>query len=136
MISGSSTIAPTRMRGLSDEYGSWKTICMSRRASRSSSRDNARTSRPSNTISPDGRLNQPQDAPAGRRLPASGFADETERLAAIDREADVLDRGDRGRPSKEAAAAGEVLREVPHVEQRHQELSSSRTSGSIARLYR
>ena len=53
MMSGSSTMAPTRMRGLSDEYGSWKTICMSRRARRSSPRENASTLRPSNSTSPE-----------------------------------------------------------------------------------
>ena len=30
MISASPTIAPTVMRGLSEAYGSWKMICMSR----------------------------------------------------------------------------------------------------------
>ncbi len=31
---GSDTIVPTRLRGLSDAYGSWKTICISRRSGR------------------------------------------------------------------------------------------------------
>ena len=35
--SGSATMSPTVMRGSSDEYGSWKTICMSCRIRRSSS---------------------------------------------------------------------------------------------------
>ena len=30
MANGSEMIEPTVLRGLSDEYGSWKTICISR----------------------------------------------------------------------------------------------------------
>ena len=40
--SGSPTISPHVMRGLSDEYGSWKTMCISRRSGRSSRRDEMR----------------------------------------------------------------------------------------------
>ena len=53
MISGSSTICRARMRGLSDEYGSWKTICMSRRASRIRRREKPSTSSPRNLTLPD-----------------------------------------------------------------------------------
>ena len=38
MTSGSAMIAPTRLRGLSEAYGSWKTICISRRSGRSARR--------------------------------------------------------------------------------------------------
>ena len=40
-------IAPTRLRGLSEAYGSWKTICISRRSGRSSRRLSREMSRPS-----------------------------------------------------------------------------------------
>ena len=53
MMSGSSTICRARMRGFSDEYGSWKTICMSRRAARIRRRENASTFSPRNRTSPD-----------------------------------------------------------------------------------
>ena len=41
------------------------------------------------------RLDQPQDAAAGRRLAAARLADQPERLALLDREAHVVDRRDR-----------------------------------------
>ena len=50
--SGSATMFPTVIRGSSDEYGSWKTICMSRRTRRRSSRPSSVSSLPSNTIEP------------------------------------------------------------------------------------
>src|SRR5262245_3118318 len=53
MMSGSSTICLARIRGFSDEYGSWKTICMSRRASRMRRLENASTFSPRKRTSPD-----------------------------------------------------------------------------------
>ena len=53
MRSGSPTISPQVMRGLSDEYGSWKTMCISRRSGRSSRRDVCVMSRPLRRIVPD-----------------------------------------------------------------------------------
>jgi hypothetical protein len=44
---------------------------------------------------PRGRLEQAHQAPGQRRLAAAGLADDPERLAAIDREADVVDGLDR-----------------------------------------
>ncbi len=49
------------------------------------------TSRPSNRISPDGRLDQAQNAAPGRRLAAAGLADKAERLARRDVERDAVD---------------------------------------------
>ena len=43
---------PTRFRGLSDEYGSWKIIISSRRTGRMSERDSLVMSRPSKMIFP------------------------------------------------------------------------------------
>ena len=36
MANGSAMIEPTVLRGFSDEYGSWKIICISRRSALSS----------------------------------------------------------------------------------------------------
>ncbi len=52
MTSGSSTIAAALMRGFSDEYGSWKTICMSRRAARMRVLEKPSTCSPRNNTSP------------------------------------------------------------------------------------
>ena len=49
-------------------------------------------SRPSNRISPAGRPLEPQDAAAGRGLAAAALADQPQRLAAVDREVDAVDR--------------------------------------------
>ena len=46
------TICPTRLRGLSEAYGSWKTICISPRRGRSSRLLTCVMSRPSNLIEP------------------------------------------------------------------------------------
>ena len=43
---GSPTMSPTVMRGLSDEYGSWKTMCSSRRSGRICRRERCVTSVP------------------------------------------------------------------------------------------
>ena len=43
-------IAPTRLRGFSDAYGSWKTICISRRSGRSSRARQPRDARPRSAI--------------------------------------------------------------------------------------
>ena len=46
-------ICPIVNRGLSDEYGSWNTICISRRSGRICRRLNLVMSRPSNMIEPE-----------------------------------------------------------------------------------
>ena len=46
MTNGSPMIVPTVLRGFSDEYGSWKIICMSRRSGLSSRRDRCAMSCP------------------------------------------------------------------------------------------
>ncbi len=45
-------MCPTRIRGLSEPYGSWKTICMRCRAAQSSRAESATRSRPSKRICP------------------------------------------------------------------------------------
>ena len=84
MTSGSSTIVNARMRGLSDEYGSWKTICMSRRAARIRALENASTFSPRNSTSPEvGSTSRSMQRP-GRALAAARLADQRERLALLD----------------------------------------------------
>ncbi len=46
MMNGSPMIEPTVLRGFSDEYGSWKIICMSRRSGLSTVRDECAMSLP------------------------------------------------------------------------------------------
>jgi hypothetical protein len=46
-------ICPTRLRGLSEAYGSWKIICIWGRSGRRSRRDNPMSSRPANRTDPD-----------------------------------------------------------------------------------
>ena len=52
MTNGSEMIVPTVLRGFSDEYGSWKIICISRRRALSSSPLIVAISRPANVIEP------------------------------------------------------------------------------------
>ncbi len=108
------------MRGLSDEYGSWNTTCSSRRhrphlALRSSVVDRAGRA---SWIAPAVGSLQPQDQLAGGRLAAARLADEAERLAARDREADAVDRVHlaAARPNKPCSDRV-VLAQVAHLEQ-------------------
>ena len=85
-------IDPTVLRGFSDAYGSWKTICMSRRSARSSS---PLIRVMSLAVEPDlavGGVEQPHRHARERALAAAGLADQTERLARIDLEVDAVDR--------------------------------------------
>ena len=67
---------------------------MSRRIARSSLAPSVVSSVPSKRTEPAGRLEQLQDAVAGGRLARAGLADEPERLALGDVEADAVDRLD------------------------------------------
>ena len=53
MANGSPMIEPTRRRGFSEPYGSWKITWTSRRTGRIARRDNVLISRPSNLTVPD-----------------------------------------------------------------------------------
>ena len=77
------------MRGLSEEYGSWKIICIWRRSGRSRSRGRVATSTTSPLVGAEqdlarGRLDRAQDAARGRRLAAAALADQAQRLASLD----------------------------------------------------
>ena len=92
--SGSAMIEPTVIRGFRLACGSWKIICIFGRSARSAPPSSRAMSRPSSSIAPAGRVVEPQDRPPGRRLAAARLADEPERLALGDVEADVVDRLD------------------------------------------
>ena len=106
MTNGSEMIEPTVLRGFSDEYGSWKIICISRRSAFSSAPLMCAISRPSNLIEPAVGLHQPQQQPRGRRLAAAGLAHEPERLAAHDVERDAVDGLHRADLAAEEARRG------------------------------
>ena len=80
---GWSTICSTDFRGLSEAYGSWKIICISRRSRAAPRLEMPVMSRPSNRMDPRGRIDEPQHEPGRRRLPAAGLADDPERLASM-----------------------------------------------------
>ena len=93
ITSGSLSMSTTRMRGLSDAYGSWNTICSRRRSAAELAAGRASGSpRPSKRIVARRRVEQAQHEPAGRRLAAPRLPDQPERLASVERE------GSRRRP--------------------------------------
>ena len=115
---GSLMIEPTVIRGSSDEYGSWKMICIRRRSfAQLVLVDRGKVE----TVEADrsgGWFTQPDDCAPGGALAASRLAHETERLAAADLEADVVDRLDRAdRALKHARPDREVDLEVVDVDQ-------------------
>ena len=88
--SGSATIASTVMRGSSEAYGSWNTICIAAPELRSSVAGlRVSTSMPSKQHLPDVGCDQPQQQPAGGGLAAARLPHQAERLAADRVEADT-----------------------------------------------
>ena len=65
-----------------------------------------------------GDVEQPQHRAADRGLAAAGFADERQRLAALDVERHAVDGTDRGRLLPEAAAQRKMLLEIVDLEER------------------
>ena len=64
-----------------------------------------------------GRLDQAQDEAADGRFAAAGFADEAQRLAGLEREADAVDGLDLGaRALEQAAPHGKVFLEAVDLE--------------------
>ncbi len=78
---GSLTIEPTVLRGFSEAYGSWNTICMSRRSSRSSPPFRWVMSLPSNSIVPLGGFVQAHDDAREGGLAAPGLPHQAHGLA-------------------------------------------------------
>ena len=92
MANGSPMIEPTRRRGFSEPYGSWKIICISRRNGRSARRGSRVMSVPSKTTRPrSGRSSRAMQR-ASVDLPQPGLPDQAERLAPADLEAHAVDR--------------------------------------------
>ena len=110
---------PTRLRGFSDAYGSWKIIIISRLIGRISAWLSFVMSRPSKMILPPGGIEQAHDAARHRRLAAARLADDAERLAAVDGEGDAVHRLHGGDLLLEDDPAGdrEVLLQVLDDEQ-------------------
>ena len=72
------------------------------------------------------RLDQAQHQPADGGFAAAGFADQRQRLAGIDMEADAVDRPDeRRRPAEQIARGREMLDQVFGFEQRGHDTSLS-----------
>ena len=102
-ISASPTIAPTVMRGLSDAYGSWKMICMSRASARSSSLPARVTSLPSNQTSPEvGSIRRRMQRPVVL-LPQPDSPTRPSVSPAVEVEAHAVDRVHAGRPRGRAS---------------------------------
>ena len=108
MFSGSITMSRTLRRGFSDEIGSWKIICMRVRASRMSWPSIVVSSWPSKRTEPEVGRGSCMTARPVVRLPAAGLADEAERLALADVEADPGD----GVDDEPGAPDGELDHEV------------------------
>ena len=106
--SGNETICSTVFRLFSDAYGSWKTICISRRSRRSSRGGRREDVGRVEVDAARGRLVEPEQQPRERRLARAGLADEPDRLAAVEHERDVVDGPDdaAGARGRRAGSAG------------------------------
>ena len=103
---------PTVIRGLSDVYGSWKTICALRRKGRSCPGRQRRDVLAVEDDAPARGLDGAQDEPPGGRLAAAALPDEAERLPGLDGEADAVDGAhDAPRPSQQPAQDAAAQRE-------------------------
>ena len=121
IASGSPMMSPTLIRGLSEPYGSWKTICIRRRAAQQLPRRQRDAGRgPRSGSRPALGSMQPQDAAGPRRLAAAGLADEPQRLAGLEREAHAVHRADHAAAPRRARLPPhrELLGEVLDLEQR------------------
>ena len=78
--------------GSSEEYGSWKMICISLRMCRISAFRELGNILSFKEHLAGGRLNETKNGPARRGLAAAGLADQPQCLAALQVEADVVDR--------------------------------------------
>ena len=112
-------IVPTVCRGFSEEYGSWKIIWISDRTGASCLREACVMSWPRVRDLAAGRLQQPRDQPARRRLAAAGLADQADALADADGQVDAVD-GLHGADlafDREAAVDREVLGQPLYLEE-------------------
>ena len=120
VISGSAMMSPTVMRGSSAASGSWNTICIARRCRRSASASRRAEVVAEPDHAPGARLDQAEHGAAEGRLAAARFADDAERLAGAQLEADAVDRLERqvAAPQQAADRDREMDREVLDLEQR------------------
>src|SRR5262245_10215614 len=72
-----------------------------------------------------GRLDQSEDAAAGRGLAAAGFADQSECLPLLNAEAHIVDRTYRRAVTEETAATDKVFDEVRDFDERFHARRSS-----------
>ena len=136
-------MSPTVMRGSSDEYGSWKTICMSRRSFADLAARQLGQLLAHEPHRPARRLDQLEHAVAGRRLAGAGLADEARAscprgiakltpstaLTALDR---ALERAGLREP--ESASSGRRRREAARCSFRgHRRLSARSDAGCADR---
>ena len=128
-ISGSASIWPTVMRGLSEEYGSWKMICSARRRARSCAASSEQQVAALELDRARGRLDQAQYQAGGGGLAAAGFADQRQRLARADIEIDAVDRAHSAvGATEERRADREMLDQPSDAQQRFH--AGTRTAAS------
>ena len=96
---------PSRRRGFSDDCGSWKIIWMRARNGRNLGLAEMADFDAVELDAAGGRLQQPHQQPAQRRLARAGLADQTEHRAAGHREIDMLDDLAERRPPKQRRRA-------------------------------
>ena len=83
-----------------------------------------------------GGLDEAEDRAAGRGFAAAGFADEAERLAAVDVEADVVDGADVvDRAGEDAAADGEIDLQVFYGEERRGAFGDGLRVGGVVAFF-
>ena len=124
-------------RGLRLSVGSWNTIWMRRRKGERANclaGHGADIRAVEDGCVPLRRIDQPRDHHRGRRLAAAGFADEPERLAARDGEADAVDGAER-RGFRRLGLAHQLRRASPTPPARGYSLTrfSTRSSGVAQR---
>ena len=135
--SGSPTIWPTRLRGLSEANGSWKIICISRRSGRRSRRDRPTSSPPSNSHRAGRRLVSCRIARHSVDLPQPDSPTSPSVSPSLEREADAVDGAHPVRPRgrRRSPLDREVLDEVGHLQQRiaasHYTLAPSRGAAAV-----
>src|SRR5262249_27500340 len=107
--SGSPTMSPAVIRGLSDEYGSWKIICIPRRCGRNSALLRRVMSRPPSLMVP--------LVGSSSRSTVRATVDLPQRFAFADFEADAIDRVDLpDGATDDSSLDGKMLFEVGDLE--------------------
>ena len=124
---GAPTMVPIVCRGLSAEYGSWKTIAMSRRSGRSVAGGAVGDVLALELHPAAGRLEQPCDQPAGGGLAAPRLADQRQRLPAQHLEVQPVHGAHRADLAlQQPPADREVLLQLRHAQQGPRLVGSAR----------